>query len=258
MKSTVVSLKSWFTGKVPQRETAAVELPIETPSPSRSGFSAYGEDILVISWFQHFGIDLRKVSYLDVGAAHPWRINNTFALYQHGARGVLVEPDPDQAAFLTKSRPGDVVLNVGAAFDDGKTAILTRMTSGVFNTFSEEQVNLVLSSSEKWNEDQRQKVRDRIEVSVVPVNEIIDMHLVRSGPDFVSIDAESKDIDILRSFDFGRYQPLMFCMEAVRDRRIADEIFLPHGYVFASATPDNFLYMKDPFGPSWVAKSSEA
>ena len=71
---------------------------------SRLGYPAYGEDILAISWFQHFALDLTAVRYLDIGAAHPWEINNTLAFYLLGAKGVLVEPDPDQAKRLVECR----------------------------------------------------------------------------------------------------------------------------------------------------------
>jgi hypothetical protein len=225
---------------------------------TKSGFSAYGEDILVTSWFQHFSIDIRTVRYLDIGAAHPWKINNTFLLYQHGARGVLVEPDPDQATVLAKVRPNDVVLNVGASFDDQRSANLIRLTAGMFNTFSQDQAAFVLSSSHNWNEDQRQEIRDRIEVGLVPVNEIIEKNFGDRGPGFISIDAESKDIDSLRSLDFKKYKPLIVCMEAIRDRSVADEIFLPHGYLFGANTPDNFLYLQDPYGPHWTARARAA
>ena len=70
------------------------------PQPSRLGYSAYGEDILAISWFQHFTLDLTAVRYLDIGAAHPWEINNTFAFYLLGAKGVLWNPIPTKLSAL--------------------------------------------------------------------------------------------------------------------------------------------------------------
>jgi FkbM family methyltransferase len=243
---------------VGQTEAPQTEAPPpEAQTPTRTGFSAYGEDIFVISWFNHFSIDLRTVRYLDIGAAHPWKINNTFALYQHGARGVLVEPDPDQAKLLEMTRSGDVVLNAGGAFDDQKSAELIRMTAGVFNTFSDEQAELVVSSSAKWQPDQRQAVRDRIEIPLLTINEIIEKGLKNECPDFISIDAESKDIDIIRKLDLERFRPLIVCMEALRDRTAADQIFLPHGYIVAANTPDNFLYMMDPYGPCWTERAAK-
>ena len=46
-------------------------------------------------------------------------------------------------------------------------------------------------------------------------------------------------------------------MEAVRDRTVADQIFLPHGYLVAANTPDNFVYMLDPYGPFWRARAEK-
>ena len=50
-------------------------------------------------------------------------------MYQRGARGILVEPDPQLADLLRKDRPRDVVLNVGAAFDERRSATLKRFNS---------------------------------------------------------------------------------------------------------------------------------
>ena len=42
----------------------------------------------------------------------------------------------------------------------------------------------------------------------------MDTHLGRT-PDLVSLDVEGLDLDILRSIDFSRYRPHVFCVETV-------------------------------------------
>jgi hypothetical protein len=59
-------------------------------------YSAAGEDRIVLAWLEMgYRLDIRNVRYLDVGANDPSVLSNTFLLYQLGASGVLVEPDPD-------------------------------------------------------------------------------------------------------------------------------------------------------------------
>jgi FkbM family methyltransferase len=206
-------------------------------------YSGAGEDRLVIAWLQveYRLSDVTKIRYCDIGANHPKRLNNTFALYARGARGVLVEPDPDSAATLRKTRPRDTVLNVGVAFDERRSAKLQRLTSSVFNTFSTSQADFVVQSSKGWQANQLQSIRDEVEIELVPANDILAAHC-SEGLHFLSIDAEGVDFPILASIDFQRFKPLMICVEASRPQPEFDEVLGRHGYSLFSRTPDNFIF----------------
>ena len=206
--------------------------------------SAAGEDRLVIAFLQTvFGFhDASKIRYCDVGASHPITLNNTFALYERGASGVLVEPDPDGIALLQKTRPRDIVLNVGAASDERRSAKLIRFTARVFNTFSEHQANKILKSSKNWGPDQLQKVVDEVTVELVPMNEILGRYF-KDGLHFLSIDAEGLDFQIIQSIDFSQFKPLILCVEASHDQsELFDMVLRPHGYELIARTPDNIIY----------------
>ncbi len=206
-------------------------------------YSAAGEDRLVLAWLDvgyHLG-DASKIRYCDIGAADPKRLSNTYLLYERGASGVLVEPDPEQAEVLGKARPRDTVLNVGVAFDERRRATLKRFTARVFNTFSAEQANAVLESSKTWGSDQRQQIVDEVEVSLVPINDILAQHFA-GGIHFVSIDAEGVDFLILKAIDFDRFRPKMICIERSRTTAELDSVLNPHGYQLVSVTPDNAVY----------------
>lgn len=211
---------------------------------SLTSYSAYAEDALTLAWLEALGHGVSTVTYLDVGAAHPSRLSNTFLLYRRGAKGVLVEPDPEQAAELRKRRPRDTVLNVGVAFDERRQADLIRMSARVFNTFDACQADKVVDASKNWRPDQAQAVKDRVSIDLVPINEIIEKHLHGKAPDFLSIDVESKDIDVLRSLDLARFGPRVICIEASSARELVDELLVPHGYGFTARTPDNFIYVR--------------
>lgn len=214
------------------------------PPDANLSYSAAGEDRLVLSWLQVvFQLhDAAKIRYCDIGAAHPTRLNNTYALYRIGATGVLVEPDPEQAKVLQTERPRDTVLNVGAAFDDRRSAKLKRFTARVFNTFSNDQASLVLESSKKWKPDQLQQLIDEVEVRLVPVNEILEKNFHNGELHFISIDAEGVDFFILKSIDFSRFRPKMICIERSHPIEELDGVLNPHGYQLLAQTPDNAIY----------------
>src|ERR1700722_14041617 len=74
--------------------------PSLPPEIAAVSYSGWGEDVLAMSWLQCGGIQPSSVRSLDIGAAEPRRLSNTYLFYSRGARGVLVEPDPDQASLL--------------------------------------------------------------------------------------------------------------------------------------------------------------
>ena len=213
------------------------------PSLGDLSYSAAGEDRLVLGWLQvNYQLnDVASIRYCDIGASHPERLNNTYVMYLRGASGVLIEPDPSLIDNLRKTRPRDTVLNVGVAFDDRRTAKLKRFTSSVFNTFSPQQADVVVSSSKNWGAAQLQEIVDEVEISLVPINDILAEHFA-DGIHFISIDAEGVDFSILQSINFNRFRPKMICIERSREIREIDAVLAPWGYEIVSQTPDNAIY----------------
>src|SRR5262245_33383940 len=80
-------------------------------------YSQSGEDLIVSFLFQ-YTLGISKPTYIDIGAAHPTRFNNTYLFYRRGASGVLVEPNVTLIPALTSTRPRDTVLNVGIGVTD--------------------------------------------------------------------------------------------------------------------------------------------
>ena len=82
-----------------------------TGTPYIISYAQTGEDIIV-----DFLIGAKKIkefTYLDIGANHPVKFNNTYKFYDAGYRGVCIEPDPYVYAVLSKKRPEDICLNIG-------------------------------------------------------------------------------------------------------------------------------------------------
>jgi FkbM family methyltransferase len=215
---------------------------LASPDHARLSFSADGEDIVATSWIRAAGIGPNEVRYLDIGAADPHRLSNTYLMALSGGSGVLIEPDPDQAKILRSARPKDLVLNVGIAFDDRRRARLWRLTSRVFNTFSREQAERIVEVS-KADPSWRQQIVDSIEIELVPANVIIDEYFER-GPHFISIDAEGVDFDILQSINFSTHQPVVICIERCATPDQYQRLLGPHGYRPVCETPHNIIFQR--------------
>ena len=73
-------------------------------------FSQEGEDKFLLEYFK----DRINGFYIDVGAFHPYRINNTYLLYKKGFRGINIDISATSIDFFDIARPDHINLNVGA------------------------------------------------------------------------------------------------------------------------------------------------
>jgi FkbM family methyltransferase len=178
--------------------------PDAAASAARTSYSAMGEDLILVALL----CDVLKIAtptYLDIGAADPVAVNNTYLLHTRGSRGVLVEPNPTYVERLRAVRPTDVVVGAGIGTGEVTEAdYYVIKDQPMLNTFSSEVV------------EQRKRgghtVERVVKMPLVPIMQVIDEHL-HSTPDLLSIDAEGMDLDIVRSLDFTKYRPPVICTE---------------------------------------------
>jgi hypothetical protein len=212
--------------------------------PSIACYSASGEDLLAWNWISGFEADASKVRYLDIGAADPTHLSNTFLFYRRGASGVLVEPDPDQANRLRSRRPRDIVVDAGVAFNGSSSLTLTRTTDPLFNSFSRKRALAVVEQSRSWHPSQRQQIVGAVEAQLIPANELLMRYFDGVTLHFLSIDAEGGDFAILKSIDFSRFSPLVICIEA--QAPVGDHLkVLGSSYRLIFQSPDNFMFARE-------------
>ena len=165
-------------------------------------YAQHGDDIVIRVLFNSLGIN--TPSYLDVGAHHPETISNTKLFYDTGSRGINVEANPELHKLFVAQRPGDVNLNVGVGTKSGFQDFYMIDSHSGRNTF-------VKKIAEEF-------VRDYPEFSItevkqIPVFTIEQVLQHRTIPDFLSIDIEGLDYDVLASIDYRRYPFKVICVE---------------------------------------------
>ena len=93
--------------------------PEGLPVPGfRKSYAQHGEDLLVEHLMRV--LQVHHPFFIDVGAHHPYLLSNTYLMYQQGARGINIEPDPSLIAAFQQYRPKDTNLQCGVRFDDKK------------------------------------------------------------------------------------------------------------------------------------------
>lgn len=203
---------------------AAPQLPPHQPS-----FSQCGEDLIVWYIFNELGVE--KPTFIDIGAYHPYTINNTYLMYTRGCRGVLVEPNVDMTAVLKKERPEDKTLAIGIGLSATTEADYYRMNEPSWNTFDKDMADhyVKVSGGEK-------KILEVVKVPLVNVNEVIAKHHGGKTPDYFSVDVEGLELDILKSLDWAKHRPKVVCVETLvagtRRQKLETVTFLTEkGYV---------------------------
>jgi FkbM family methyltransferase len=177
----------------------------------RRSFAQQGEDLVVQNLLDVIG--LQKPTYLDVGAYDPTIHSNTYLMYLEGGHGVLVEPNPAKIGRLERVRPRDRTLNMGIGMKAERyTAdyyVIGGPSKGLFNTFSKADAELVQSNTHGLHFIERV-----IPMPLENINTIMQQHF-DGAPNFLSIDTEGMDLDILKTMDFDRYRPDVVCVETL-------------------------------------------
>jgi hypothetical protein len=165
----------------------------------------FGED-RIVEMLLHYMFDRNNaISYVEIGSNEPTLYNNTYYFYRRGGQGLLVDPNPIFKEITKKLRPRDIFLNVGISFSGEKSATyydFGRALSG-WNTFS------------KKTADSRNAPTPyrSIELSLVDVNDVLAEHFSNREIDFMSIDVEGLDMEIIKRMDWQKYRPKVFMTE---------------------------------------------
>jgi FkbM family methyltransferase len=170
---------------------------------SRLTYAQFGEDILL----GHIFHDKPEGFFVDIGAYHPVRFSNTFALYLQGWRGINVDGNHDAIEIFKSVRPEDI--NIHALVSDQvETKEFYRFKEGAWNSTNQEAVEILRARGQ----DQGTLIgTDRMET--VPIMRILEQHVGNKKFDLLTVDVEGLDIQIIRSIDFSRYRPKVIAAE---------------------------------------------
>lgn len=173
---------------------------------AKTSYSQVGEDLIVDYLFT--SLNIKNISYLEIGTNQPILCNNTYLFYKRGYRGVCIEPDLSMVDVIKKKRPGDTVLNLGIGLTDQAEApfyLFPGLVNG-WSTFSAEEANIRQSESGTSF--------SKLMVPLKTINRVIEENF-HSCPNFISLDVEGLDLAILKTMDFDRFRPDVICVETI-------------------------------------------
>jgi hypothetical protein len=177
-------------------------------------FSQFAEDISVIRLFpkKYKGI------FVDVGCFHPKKYNNTWLLYKKGWTGVNIDIDPIKITAFDFVRKKDHNVACAIAAHNGETEYYTR---GFYSLTTSISKNFASNSHAYIKKETTVKRLD----DVLDTSPIADKHI-----DFLSIDAEGNDFEVLKSLNFQVYQPTIVAIES--NKTMLEDVLKTQEYIF--------------------------
>jgi|GEM_PF-1751224 len=175
-----------------------------------ASYSQAGEDRICAYVLGRIGIAIGSVRYLDVGAALPVGDNNTFLFYEAGARGVLVEADPEYVDQYARDRPRDTVLQgavVPAALATSGSIRFHRTADRGWSTVLDERAALARELGKDGSGG------ETLTVPTLSLGGIIEEHFSATGLDLLSVDIEGLDAAVLDEVDFDAAAPHVVIVE---------------------------------------------
>ena len=166
--------------------------------PPRRSYSQKGEDILVHCFFRR----KKKGYYLDIGGFHPNWISNTCLLHKNGWKGTIVDLDQYKLNLFKFTR-GSKVKTIRAAVIPIKT---TNSEVVVYKFFSRRGWSDVDTLDLKTAESLKKSGRGNYyieKISSIDINSLLE-NLPKI--DFLNIDIEGIDTDVVMAIDLDRYK----------------------------------------------------
>lgn len=139
-------------------------------------------------------------TFVDVGAADAERNSQTYDLEQAGWSGILIEPRPDCAEQLRRDRRSPV-FQVACSSPERAGTIMALHLAGGHSSLNDAFVVAGLKSE------------GTITVTVRTLDEVLAETKMTAPIDFVSIDVEGHEADVLAGFDLQRWRPRLLVIE---------------------------------------------
>tara|TARA_B100000965_G_scaffold400511_1_gene422540 strand:+ start:324 stop:1076 length:753 start_codon:yes stop_codon:yes gene_type:complete len=189
----------------------------------KKSFSGSAQDIII----DHFFKNKNDGVYIDVGCYHPYNGNNTKRLYDRGWSGINIDLDFHTIDLFNYIRKRDDNINVAISDKEGEFDLYYFHNRSALNSLDE---------SRKKNAKQIKKVKTKT------LNSIIENSKFQNDKiNFLSIDVEGHEFEIIKSIDLNRYSPEIVLIEFMEKK--SNEIKFYNQNINSIINSDLYNYM---------------
>lgn len=179
--------------------------------------------------------------YIDIGAGHPVADNVSLWFYERGWNGIVAEPIADLADLYKKIRPRDMLYQglVGRSVGEVDFFHVNRLHG--FST----TIELHADVAKEFGADYQ-----RLRLAMLTLEKLCEQHQVQQI-DFLKIDVEGAESDVLAGNNFNRFRPKVIVAEAVTPGKgepawdAYEPLLLANGYKFRLFDTLNRFYVAE-------------
>jgi FkbM family methyltransferase len=163
-------------------------------------YSCFGEDIFIKEFFRN---QLRGF-YVDVGSYHPFFWNNTYLLYKKKWRGINIDANPLSFSLFNFARNDDYNFNFA----------VTNQKKKKIKFFYRRKMNVLNTTDEEFAKRNFPNGYKTLEIDCLSLDSILEKTIYKNKQiDFLNIDVENTEKDVLDSLNFQIYKPKLICVE---------------------------------------------
>jgi FkbM family methyltransferase len=188
---------------MPNLLTSIIQLIQQRKHLWRRYYAQEGEDIILSRL-----MDKEKGFFIDIGAHHPFRFSNTYLFYKKGWRGINFDPLPGSKRLFNLVRRRDINIQCGVAKESGMLTYYC-FNEPALNTFDKEEAKFKNDLPDYF-------IQETIDIPVEPLWKILDGLSLPPRIDFMSVDVEGMEMDVLMSNNWDRYRPEFLVVEQLR------------------------------------------
>ncbi len=162
-------------------------------------YSMNGEDLQILKFFKN----KKNGFYVDVGSFHPLRLNNTFLLHKKRWSGINIDPSEFSIKLFNYLRPNDCNINCLISHKNMKVNFYYKKEHYPLNSTKKKLVKKFVNDELKTKRMNAYTL-DKVILGTSFRNQIID---------FLDVDVEGAELNVLKGLSFKKYRPRLICVE---------------------------------------------
>ena len=213
---------------------------IEIETQHQQGFqSQFGQDFFIEQLFFKYQ---KKGTFVDIGCNHPKIMNNSFFFEKKGWTGLAFDPIATYKSLWEKNRKA-IFLSFALGAKKSLQSFTEIKNEGGWR-------NRMSGFSKNVRHEDKQYGYRTYKVSVERGASIFYKYRLKKNIDFVSIDVEGSEMDVIQGFDMPTFLPRVILIENCRGlsgEKSIRNFLIKKGYIFYAriwCTDDVFFHPK--------------
>ena len=176
---------------------------------------------------------------MDAGCYHPLHLSNTYLLYKRSWNGINIDISEFSIKLFNYLRPNDVNIN----------SAVSNMEKEISFYYQKKLSQLSTIKKAISNERMQGNIKEK-KIKSLKLNSILNQSKFKNRQiDFLNIDVEGADFEVLKSLDFTIYEPKIICIEIMEKNIFESEIYnflrdINYKKIWSSKSSFNHIFLK--------------